>query len=228
MFLVSRKAIQKSLSVGMLMLLVSVSARAQYTIKNVGSLEVGKSSAANAVNNHGQVVGVSDTSDGWRAFMYSGSSMLNLGALAGGTDASGRLFKFSTANSINDSGEAVGESITPQGQRPTLYSQGKVASLGTLDNGFNTYANDINSHGQIVGWAATYAGTRAFLYEGSGMQDIGSLAGFGNTSAYAIDDIGQVVGSSETARGQRAFLYYQGDMINLGTLPGVVGAAHSG
>jgi len=75
----------------------------QLSITDLGTLPGGTFSIAYGINNHGQVVGYSDTASGeGHAFLWQKGEMTDLGTLPGGT--------FSIAYGINDGGQAVGAS----------------------------------------------------------------------------------------------------------------------
>jgi probable HAF family extracellular repeat protein len=63
-----------------------------YTLTDLGSLD-GRSAEAYGINDAGQVVGVSSSSAGSRAFLSQDGGLTDLGVLPGGT--------FSAANAIN-------------------------------------------------------------------------------------------------------------------------------
>ena len=206
------------------MLLSSVA----YTVTLL-NLPGGYSSAATGINASGQVVGYSSYDDAnyathEHAFLYSGSTMANLGTL-GGRDS------FATA--INDSGQVVGWSDTPgnAASHAFLYSGSTMTDLGTF-GGTTSIAHGINASGQVVGEAFTTAypnsgsGAHAFLYSGSTMTDLGTLGGY-YSGAKGINASGQVVGTASTDIGyQRAFLYSGSTMTDLGTLGGVESGAN--
>ena len=159
---------------------------------------LGGSSQANGINASGQVVGWAETARGARhAFLYTGSTMTDLGTL-GGT--------ISEASGINASGQVVGWSFTTgnASRHAFLYTGSTMTDLGTI-TGPITEANDINDSGQIVG----DSGGHAFLYSGSTMTDLGD-----NSAALGINASGQIVGYS----GGHAFLYSGSTMTDLNTL----------
>ena len=102
--------------------------------------------------------------------------MHDLGTLGGTNVYLGAIYNFAAA--INNRGQIVGESITPDGSRHAfLYCNGRMTDLNdfvdfTTTNGpagFLTLgvANGINDRGQVVGTGAFWDGTnvtyQAFL-----------------------------------------------------------------
>lgn len=71
------------------------------TRSDLGTLD-GQRSLGFDINDSGQVAGQASSSEGWRAFFYNGSTMLNLGTLSGHHD--------SAAYGINGKGYIVGGS----------------------------------------------------------------------------------------------------------------------
>ena len=105
---------------------------------------------AYAINNAGQIVGFSDLSgDSTRhAFLWQKGAITDLGTLAG--DFS------STASSINDNGQVVGQSCDVNFNcRAFLWQSGVMIDLNALtlpdSSLYLVVANDINSRGEIVG-----------------------------------------------------------------------------
>ena len=187
----------------------------QYKVTDLGTLPGGTSSYPFAINNLGQIAGVSYTSiDVASAFLYSGGTMQNLNDLLGGEN--------SVATGIDDKGQVVGYSDA-SGVYAFLYSNGTITDLGTLPGGSQSIARAINNLGQVVGVTENSSGFQhAFLYSGSGpMQDLGTLPGGTLSVAYDINDSGQIVGYAPTSSGAgSAFLYSGGSMQNLGSLGG--------
>lgn len=190
----------------------------------LGLLPGGNASYASGINNAGQMAGYSyqfPTNIGYRALLYSGGSMQDLGTLGGAS---------SSAYGINASGLVVGYADTAgnAAYHAFLYSGGSMQDLGTL-GGSNSLAYGINAAGQVVGYSSTSSGVNhAFLYANGTMQDLGVLSGSGNSRAYAINNTGQVVGYSNAtaASGIHAFLYSGGVMQDLGTLGGSSSGAY--
>lgn len=189
-----------------------------YDVVNLGTLG-GTDSYANGINDSGQVVGDSFTANdaAVHAFLYSGTSMQDLGNLGGD----------SHALAINSLGRIAGYSATiaPNGNEHATYYDGSLHDLGTL--GGQSHALGINNVGTIVGDVdipgATPAQTQthAAIFAGGMIQDLGTLGG-PYSGANAINNAGHIVGhASVTPIAQHAFLYTAGDgMQDLGTLPG--------
>ncbi len=124
-------------------------------------------------------------------------TITDLGMLPGGS--------YSSATSINDSGQIVGVADTTgtsRGDRAFLYNNGVMQNLGALGRS-NSFASAINNSGQVTG--AVYDIDEdfgfAFLYEGGVMQLLPSLP-CGSPSrpapcfsnGYGINNSGQIVG----------------------------------
>src|ERR1035438_5140703 len=90
----------------------------------------GTSGIANGINTSGQVAGYSqNSSNTYRAFLSSGSTLTDIGDLGGGS---------AVAYAINDHGQVVGSAVTAKGENhPFLYSGGKMIDLGTLGSSGN-------------------------------------------------------------------------------------------
>jgi len=118
----------------------------------------GPSSEAKALNNAGQVVGISDLRDDparptlrGHAFLWEHRKMHDLGALVNGG--------FSYPYAINNGGQIVGFSETARSAselHPVLWENGKISDLSLLIPTGTRWislsgAASINDHGQIVG-----------------------------------------------------------------------------
>jgi probable HAF family extracellular repeat protein len=173
----------------------------------------GSYSEAAAINDHGQVVGASETVERvfHHAFLYENGMMRDLGTL-GGID--------SYAFDVNNHGQVVGQALTTgnAATRAFLYD-GTMRDLGTF-GGNGSSASAINDHGHIVGFAQTaQLAFRAFLHDGV-MHDLGTLGG-AESYAYDIYASGYVVGTSNVPGNavNHAFLYTSsGGMVDLNSL----------
>jgi len=121
---------------------------------------------------------------------------------------------------INDSGQAVGESLIIGAPIPLTFHAFRTApnrpinpatdDLGTLGGlgGDESSASGINDSGQVAGWATTGGKVHAFRTAANSpinpaTDDIGTLGGV-NSEALGINAFGQVVGRAYTA-GDSAF-----------------------
>lgn len=181
------------------------------TMQDLGTLG-GDNSAAAGINDSGWVTGNSDTNldAASHAFLYNGTTMLDLGSLTGPTG-------YSSGLAINDSGQVTGLSYISGGAayHAFLYSGGTMNDLGTL-GGTDSEADGINASGQIVGDSSTTgnADDHAFLYTGGQMYDLNTLispsSGWDLREAYAINDSGQITGYGTIDGETHAFLLTEG------------------
>jgi probable HAF family extracellular repeat protein len=176
----------------------------------------GPYSAAEDINNRGQVVGWANTPTGYyaHAFLWEDGAMRDLGTLGG--DSSGAM-------AINDRGQVAGYSSIASDGTPTLgamhaflWENGVMTDLGSL-GGRGITPLDINERGQVVGYGDTASGERhAFVWEDGVMTDLGTLGGT-ESQAFGINEQGQVVGQSFTGSRRHAFLWHDGVLTDLGT-----------
>jgi len=176
----------------------------------------GPYSAAEDINNRGQVVGWANTPTGYyaHAFLWDDGAMRDLGTLGGDG---------SWAMAINDRGQVAGYSLIASNGTPTLgpmhaflWEDGVMTDLGSL-GGRGITPLDINERGQVVGSAETASGERhAFLWQDGVLTDLGTLGGT-ESMASGINERGQVVGHSFTGSRTHAFLWQDGVMTDIGT-----------
>ncbi len=158
---------------------------------NLGTL--GFNGGAIGINNQGQVVGYSGLRIGiTHAFEWENGKMIDLGTLPGYND--------STAYDINDSGQAVGNSLNTliNQSHATLWSNGETTDLGTL-GGNQSIAVAINNKGQVVGLDTTTSSDglyHPFIWQDGQMADLNSLiprdSGWLLREVSAINDRGQI------------------------------------
>jgi probable HAF family extracellular repeat protein len=173
-------------------------------MKDIGTLG-GNSSTAQAINDNGQVVGLSINLNGdfHHAFLYDGTTMNDLGTLGG---------KYSLAAGINDNGQVVGYSYIANGDTHAfLYDGTTMKDIGTL-GGNRAYPGGINDNGQVVGYSYNANGVHhAFLYdELDGMLDLNNLiasdSGWFLSEARGVNSSGQIVGKGTINGETHAYL----------------------
>jgi probable HAF family extracellular repeat protein len=190
-----------SAHVALLLLLVTESARAAggiapaYTITDLG---IGH---AYAINDNGEVAGLSGASS-FQAFFYSGGVKTLLGTFGANE---------SRAWGLNGAGKVVGSygntSIGPS------FAFAWASGVGTPIPFMNAY--DINDQDQIVGDRAVGSIVNAAIYQNGSITDLGTLGG-NSSIPRAINGAGKVVGRARDLNGvDRAFLWNNGTMTPL-------------
>jgi len=175
-------------------------------------------SAATAINDSGQVVGISGDCDqavgrysARHAVLWDRNGKVTQIPNLGGTS-------WHTPMDINDHGNVVGFSNPAEPgdevgdfiSRAFLWINGaaKATDLKTLPGDFFSEAFAINSQGQVVGVSFGGAnGSHAFIFENGSMKDLNDLVGPGFPdilrSAQDINDAGQITGRVlETSTGK--------------------------
>ncbi len=168
--------------------------------------------AATAINDLGQIVGISGICDqavgrftALHVVEWHNGSVREL--FNPGTHA------WNTPQAINDRGDVTGFINMPGADdaagklRPIafLYTHdGKLIRLPLLSGDSYSFGNGINDEGDVVGisFNATFTSSRAFLYHNGKSVDLNSLVGSGTPfllAANAIDDFGTIVGQASVS-----------------------------
>jgi probable HAF family extracellular repeat protein len=150
--------------------------------------------AATAINDQGQVVGISGVCDvavgafsAAHALLWQNGVPTNLGSLGG--------VAWNTPAAINALGEVVGFSDLPGDQNgaPNFHAflwtaQTGMQDLGTLQGDVYSEALDINEQGQVVGTSCTanFASCRAFIWQNGVMTDLNTIIP-PNSPLYLLD-----------------------------------------
>ncbi|BEL05960.1 hypothetical protein Q0Z83_041510 [Actinoplanes sichuanensis] len=165
-----------------------------------------------ALNDHGAVVGWSNTAGGaLHPFLWQHGRMTDLGTLdrvEGG---------WGMATDINRNGVAVGQSDRGGVRHAVRWQGGKITDLGTL-GGVSASAAAVNDHGVIVGGRTMPDGVlRAFLWRDGRLTDL-DVPGGGDVVVTDINNSDQVVGfAMPTDRPAFAFLWQRGTVTVLPT-----------
>ncbi|HKT00810.1 MAG TPA: hypothetical protein VJT31_14870 [Rugosimonospora sp.] len=174
-------------------------------LTDIGTLG-GTFSGADAINDLGQITGMSTTADGaYHAFVWQNGQMTDLGV--------------SNVTDINDHGQLVGSTNFPTGYHGYLMENQQITDLGALPGGVYSEAHAINNRGWIVGDSdsAGHPGARgAYLWRNGTMRELPGLDGTYST-ATTINDRGQVLGQSIAGDELRPVLWQQGRVIDLTT-----------
>jgi probable HAF family extracellular repeat protein len=174
--------------------------------------------AATAINDQGQVVGISGIcanavggASAAHAVLWENGTPTNIGSLGG--------VAWNTPTAISNQGVVVGFSDLPgdSAANPNYHAfiwtkSGGMTDLGTLPGDSLSVAWGINARGQVVGQSISASGSsRAFFWQNGVMTDLNTLIAPGPLSlVYAndINDSGEIVGGAynSTTQDSPAFL----------------------
>lgn len=180
-------------------------------------------SAATAINDRGQVVGISGDCDqsigrlsARHAVLWENDTVVDLGNLGSPS--------WNTPTAINRRGDMIvgfanAAGATPASPRLRAFlwtSRDGVCAklpgtnlcdLGTLDPGGTAQAWSVNDRGQVVGTSCLGASCRAFLWENGVMQDLNAFKGSYPhllENGMDINNFGEVAGRARAADGTRS------------------------
>jgi probable HAF family extracellular repeat protein len=168
------------------------------------------SGAATAVNDRGQIVGISGLCDqavgrysAIHAVLWQGHRAIDLGNLGG--------VAWNTPMAINEFGVVVGFANVPGGKSPGSFhahafvwtAAAGMRDLGTLPGDSISEALGINDEGVIVGESCGASGCRAVLWRNGGIVDLNTQVARGYTDqlvfANDINDAGEITGQAMDA-----------------------------
>jgi probable HAF family extracellular repeat protein len=181
-------------------------------VRELPLLRGDSSGAATAINDRGQVVGISGTCDqAVGRFTAAHMVLWDHGRAIQRHDLGGEAWN--TPRAINGRGDGVGFANVPGGATPaTLHEHaflrtrdGITTDLGTLPGDARSQAYAVNEHGQVVGMSCTadYSNCRGFLWQRGVMTDLNTLVVSGDAGqilyAQDINDFGQITGQAVDA-----------------------------
>lgn len=181
-------------------------------VRELPLLSGDSSGAATAINNRGQVVGISGKCDqAVGRFTAAHMVLWDHGRAIPLHDLGGEAWN--TPMAINGHGDIVGFANVPGGATPAALHEhaflrthdGVTIDLGTLPGDARSQAYAVNKHGQVVGMSCTidYSNCRGFLWQHGVMTDLNTLVVSGDTGqilyAQDINDFGQITGQAVDA-----------------------------
>jgi probable HAF family extracellular repeat protein len=180
--------------------------------RDLGAFE-GDDTIGTALNDRGQMVGVTGSGVSQSAFLLDGAGTVNLGQVA--------------AVDINNGGQILLQTVAGNPDDPTScflrQPDGTMQELNT-PAGSQCFGADLNDRGQVVGSVQRVVGTQrvtsGFLWDAGTYTDLGTLGG-DFVMAYGINELGQVVGSATSSGYARAFFWERGVMTDLGAPGGL-------
>ncbi len=195
----------------------SISAELRYQVIDLGTLG-GNMSSAMAINDNGQIVGVSvDMTGAQRGFLWQAGVMTSLPVVGDGDVI---------AEDINNSGVITGTRLEPSGWSYGFVYDGTVVE----ELGQGTTGAGINNFGHIVGGLhQDITVSHAYIWQNGSITDLGAPDGL-ESYAHDVNGKGQVVGYLRTESSEyitHPTMWDNGAIIDLGTLGGSLGEAYA-
>lgn len=190
-----------------------------YTLVDLGTLPEHGVSYATAINNRGEVAGISMDTTGLhavRSFYYTpGQGMVDLGVMSESDMV--------LAHDLNNRGQVTGTILRLEGaERAFVWEDGTFELIEPAPGGSYTRASAINNRGQVVGGAnfAPNEDTHAFLYDNGQILDLGTLQGGTFSLATDINRRGDVAGIADNGAGEVMAVIWEagGEMIDIGSM----------
>jgi len=204
----------------------SIADRVQYT-----ATQIPNGRAARALNNVGQIVGMTGSSgetDDQAVVWYHRNELTQVAAPAARSNLSRRTVSkntFSCAASVNDAGQVVGYLNGETTTLPFIWAPGGDLLELTLPSGYvGGRALRINTAGDVVGHVMSRGGVRGCVWSnGTDPLALDALPNDTYSRARGINDSSLVVGISGKGPARHAVLWTNGGTArDLGTLPGDV------
>jgi probable HAF family extracellular repeat protein len=220
------------------------------SLKDLGTLPGGNFSSATAINERGQIAGISENDQidpfsgnpEFHAVLWEDDQIMDLGTLGGVSSLAATLNNRGqitgvALNNVPDPFSMLGttDGTTLTQTRGFLWQHGQMRDLGTM-GGPDTWAVFVNDRGQVAGTSYTSyvidpnTGTPpigVFLWENGKMTNLGNLGGDNGLLGFynivnGLNNGGQVVGAMVVAGNQttHAFIWEGQKLVDLGTLGG--------
>jgi probable HAF family extracellular repeat protein len=180
-------------------------------LRDLGTLGTGYSSAR-AINDLGQVVGISSApvehGTELHGFLWDGGPMSDIASPSRGS--------YDFPNAINAKGQIVGYAVVEE--RAIVWAEGEIRHLPVSPEAVKSNAYSINAVGQIAGGIQERR-MRAVVWENGAFRKLGALDDADYSWAFGINNKGQAVGWSRIRDGVgwiRAVLWENGVTIDLG------------
>lgn len=163
---------------------------------------------ANAINDHGDIVGSGLIGSVRHAFLFHDGAVTDLNQF----QTRDSEWVLEQADGINDKGDIVCVGRHEQSSHVFLYQEGKMTDLGGLPDYPNLIEAHLNNREEVVGQAETASGTQqcAFLYAHGKLIDLNhtlpASLHWSLEEAAGINDSGVIVGTGEWEGKDRAFL----------------------